>query len=461
MANLKSLPANKQTLQLQVKGSLLNAFESINHSTPTLLLAYSGGLDSTVLLHLLAQLRGQIPFQLKAMHVHHGLSPNATYWAEHCQKVCEQYQVPFLLSHVVVDMQSGLGVEASARNARYQALFKETSDLICLAHHQDDQAETLLLQLTRGAGVKGLSGMAAVDFQKKLFRPLLDVDRATLEKFAHQHHFKWIEDESNLDTTFDRNFIRHDVLPILQAEYPAIKKTLSRTARHMAEATQLLEELASIDAQYAIVKSKDSIFDKLDINQLEKLSEARAKNLVRWWLSLHQSKLVQLLMPSTDVLAQALHQLLNAKSDALVKVKLGQDLFIRKYSNYAYLVVESKEIPPYNILWQGEHEIYISEDLRVTFQQCLGEGLSLKKLEHVKLRIKSRDGGERFKPELGRPSRTIKRMMQEYNVPPWRRASWPLVFIDETLVAIPNLGVDVNLKASPTELGLVIQCVMA
>lgn len=460
MANLKSLPANKQTLLLQVKDSLLEAFESIGHSTPAVLLAFSGGLDSTVLLHLLTQLRDQIPFQLKAMHVHHGLSSNATYWAEHCQEVCVQHHVPLLISHVKVDVKSGLGVEASARNARYQALFQEASDLICLAHHQDDQAETLLLQLTRGAGVKGLSGMAAVDFQKKLLRPLLNVDRAALEKYAHQHQFSWIEDESNLDTTFDRNFIRHDVLPILQAQYPAIKKTLSRTARHMAEASQLLEELASIDAKNAILESTESVFNKLDVSKLATLSEARAKNLVRWWLSLNQSKLPQLLMPSADVLAQVLHQLLNAKSDALVKVKLGQDLYIRKYLNFAYLVVESKEIPPYNILWQGETEIVISEHVRVTFQHRLGEGLSLKKLERVKLRIKNRDGGERFKPDFGRPSRTIKRMMQEYNVPPWKRSYFPLIFMDEALVAIPNLGVDANLKASATELGLVVQCIM-
>jgi tRNA(Ile)-lysidine synthase len=461
MANLKSQPLSNQTLLLKVRQSLLKAFEAINKPSPYVLLAYSGGLDSTVLLHLLTQLNSQIPFQLKAMHVHHGLSPNADFWTQHCKETCAKYAVPLLLSQVKVDAKSGLGIEASARSARYQALYQEQADMICLAHHQDDQAETFLLQLARGSGVKGLAGMAAIDLQRKLLRPLLEMDRAALENYAHQHQLKWVEDESNEDTTFDRNFIRHEILPTFKTQYPAINKTLSRTARHLAEASKLLEELAQIDAESTIIKTSDSPFAKLDLKRLALLSEARAKNLIRWWLVMHQSCLPDLLLPSADVLDQILNQLLCTQSDTKVKIKVGQHLFVRKYLEDAYLVVEHPSVPSFNILWEGEAEIKISDYVHLTFNKQQGEGLSLKKLAHVKLRIKNREGGERFKPDIGRPKRTIKRMLQEYNIPPWQREYLPLVFMDETLVAIPNLAVDADLKASPSELGLVIQCVMA
>jgi tRNA(Ile)-lysidine synthase len=454
MANLKSPLRNK--LQTKLADFLTQVF-SVD-TCPKLLLAYSGGLDSTVLLHLLSQLRDSLPFQLSAMHVHHGLSPNADVWAEHCSLSCQQYHVPFILSHVKLDKQSGLGIEAAARNARYQALHSQSADFICLAHHQDDQAETLLLQLARGAGVKGLSAMA--DNAEKLLRPLLDESRASLLEYAQQYQLQWIEDESNSDTRYDRNFMRLQVLPLLESQYPAIKKTLSRSARHAAEASQLLEELAQIDAQTAIVNSADSALTKLDLTLLASLSEARAKNLVRWWLTTQQTNLPQFLMPSSEVLEQILVQLLKTQADAKVKVKVGSDVYVQKYLDFAYLVTERAEIPPYNILWQGESEIVISDQVRLTFKQQLGIGLSLKKLEHVKLRIKNREGGERFKPDLGRPSRTIKRMLQEYNIPPWQRERLPLVFMDETLIAIPNLAVAANLKAASDEMGLLVQCAM-
>jgi tRNA(Ile)-lysidine synthase len=210
-----------------------------------------------------------------------------------------------------------------------------------------------------------------------------------------------------------------------------------------------------------MIKTSDSPFAKLDLKRLTQLSEARAKNLIRWWLVMHQSCLPDLLLPSADVLDQILNQLLHTQSDTKVKIKVGQHLFVRKYLEDAYLVVEHPLVPSYNILWQGEAEIKISEYVHLTFNKRQGEGLSLQKLAHVKLRVKNREGGERLKPDIGRPKRTIKRMLQEYNIPPWQRECLPLVFMDETLVAIPNLAVDADLKASPDELGLVIQCVMA
>ena len=231
MASSKKLPANK-TLQYQLKTFLADIFLSQSLVNPKLVVGFSGGLDSCVLLHLLAECRQTLSFQLQAYHVHHGLSPNADAWADFCQDVCSKLNIPFTLSKVEINRNSGTGLEAAAREARYRALQSSGADFICLAHHQDDQAETLLLQLARGAGVKGLAGMAGLN--KKLLRPLLDVSRVDLERYAKQHQLAWIEDESNIDTKFDRNFMRHEVLPKLEKKYPAIRQTISRAAQHMA-----------------------------------------------------------------------------------------------------------------------------------------------------------------------------------------------------------------------------------
>ncbi|HAF00156.1 MAG TPA: tRNA lysidine(34) synthetase TilS [Methylophilaceae bacterium] len=450
MANSKSLPANSQTLVQSVKGFLTRVLSEHSTSPPSLLLGYSGGLDSSVLLHVLVQCRLELTFELQAMHVHHGLSVNADAWADFCERTCNAYQVPYLISHISVDPASGLGVEATARAARYSALQSAHADWICLAHHQDDQAETLLLQLARGAGSKGLSGMAAWDVSNKLLRPLLVQSRQALVQYAKQHQLRWIDDESNQCLEYDRNFMRHEILPALTRQYPAITKTLSRSASHMAEVSVLLSDLACIDAQTAFkYQSKHEI--QLDLGQLAMLSEARAKNLLRYWLEQYQ-----VLMPSAEQLQQILHQLLAAKPSANIKLKVGQGLSIRRHLQLAYVVSEHAVLGSYNLLWQGESEVWLSPYSQLVFEKRLGQGIALRHLEHAKLRIKNREGGERFRPEQGRPSRTIKRMMQTHTIPPWQREHIPLIFMEEILASIPNLGVDADLLAAPDEIGLVI-----
>jgi tRNA(Ile)-lysidine synthase len=469
MASSKKLPANS-SLEHQLKAFLVDVFLSQKRINPKLVLAFSGGLDSTVLLHLLAECNKTLPFQLSAHHVNHSLSKNADAWAEFCADICKKLNVPFAASKVKFNKNSNLGVEAAAREARYNALLRTDAQFICLAHHQDDQAETLLLQLARGAGVKGLAGMAAVS--DKLLRPLLDAPRSALEAYAKTHKITWIDDESNADTKFDRNFMRHEVLPILEKSYPSIRQTLSRSAQHFASANELLDELAQIDilqtdlqpqglspqnipaeAGYSCVKP--SIHVPLSLAHLSTLSENRANNCLRWWLAQNG-----LQMPSQAQLQQITQQLLHAKSDANIDIKVSENLTLKRYQNHAYLVPNMQASmppnPPINWLWRGEDEMILPNKTKLIFSKKMGEGICLRKIENAKLCIQFREGSERFTPQLGRPSRSLKVMLQNHEMPPWQREQLPLIFMDETLVIIPNVGVDAGLQAGSDELGLVV-----
>ena len=446
MANSKKLPASK-VLEHRLKVLLVDVFTQKKLANPKLVLAFSGGLDSTVLLHLLAECRKTLSFQLSAQHVHHGLSPNADAWADFCRNFCKQLNIPLTISAVKVNKNNGLGLEATAREARYKTLLSVDADFICLAHHQDDQAETLLLQLARGAGVKGLAGMAAVS--EKLLRPLLYVQRSHLGAYAKQHQLIWIEDESNADTRFDRNFMRHKVLPILEESYPSIRQTLSRSAQHMADANELLDELALIDALQANFDLNKNA--TISLSTLKNLSESRVNNCLRWWLAQNG-----LQMPSQQQLQQITQQLMHAKQDAAIKLKVSESCTLRRYQNRAYLVQELPQNAPINWLWQGEDVIDLPNKTQLIFSKKMGKGISLRKIENAKLRIKFREGSERFKPQLGRPHRSLKVMLQNIEMPPWQREQLPLIFMDNTLVVIPNIGVDANLQASIDEMGLVV-----
>lgn len=415
-------------------------------STPKLLLALSGGLDSSVLLHLLVALKPVLNVQLQALHVHHGLSPNADAWAALCVSQCNALNVPIKVVHVNVDRQSKLGIEAAARQLRYQALLEERittqSDFIVTAHHQDDQAETLLLQLLRGAGVKGLSSMAEVDQLRRLMRPLLGVPRQSLHDYALLNQLTWCDDESNDDTQYERNFIRHDVMPVLQARYPSVNSVMARTASHLAEANSLLDALAEIDAQTILMD------DSVCLHGLSQLSMTRAKNLLRWWFAQHQ-----LSMPSADHLAEMLQQLLNASVDAVLSIKV-QHYTLRRYQQRAYLTVE-RPCEPFDLVWNGESSIPLPDGGLLTFKQVEGAGLALKS-DMTRLRISNRSGGERFKPDAARPTRTLKHLLQAANIPPWSRDHVPLIYWQDSLVCVPGIGVSHELKASADALGLEI-----
>ncbi len=434
-------------IQHQVTHFLSSVIAS--QSSPTLLLAFSGGLDSCVLLHALVQAKKTLNFNLRAMHVHHGLSPNADEWADFCAKTCATYNVPLEIVKVKVGKGTGLGVEAAAREARYQALFGASADYILLAHHQDDQAETLLLQLLRGAGLKGLSAMASQDVSRKLLRPLLDVSKLEIDAYAEAAQLNWIEDESNLDTQYDRNYCRHEIMPVIKSRFPAASATLARSATHIAEAADLLDELAQIDALACVLDGR------MNIAQFSTLSFSRAKNLFRWWLSsMHFST------PSKDRLEEMLTQLMNARVDATIKIMLDKatGTYLRRYQGFAYIESNRPEhAPDIAMVWQGEDALTMPDGTKLVFERRQGEGLAIDRLGGHKLRIANRQGGERFKPDLARPTRTLKHLLQEANMPPWLRERLPLIYLDDALAVVPNIGVDCMMQATERDMGLVVR----
>ena len=439
----KSHAPTLSAVQLALNQFLVTHLKSGQH----LLLALSGGLDSCVLLHLLTNAKSSLGVELSAMHVHHGLSPNADTWASFCEQQCQHLQVPFQVVHVQVGKNPNLGVEAAARRLRYEALFNavvaDTSpDFIVTAHHEDDQAETLILQLMRGAGVKGLASMAAIDPVRRLLRPLLGITRQQLHDYAKLHAIAWCDDESNVNTHYERNFVRHTLMPILAGRSPAISSVLARTASHMAEANTLLDDLANIDAQ-TLVRENSVCVSGLSI-----LSQARAKNLLRFWLARNH-----LAMPHTEQLAEILDQLLNAKVDANINIPL-QHLSLKRFQQRVYLC-RDQVAHDFDLVWNGEPYLDLPNGGQLIFKQVVGTGLALK-FGMTKLRITNRDGGERFKPNELRPTRTLKHLLQEANIPPWQRTNLPLIYWHDTLACVPGIGIAHELQAHGEEVGLTI-----
>ena len=442
---------SKQTKQSSLLNEVDKAFVSLNQSykkIKSMTVALSGGVDSVVLLHLLYELQKTHHFTLNATHVNHGLSKNADKWVKFCEKLCRDLSVPLDINYVKLPQKKSLGIEGEARRLRYEKLLQSKSDLIVLAHHEDDQAETFLLQLIRGAGVKGLSSMAHFDDDRKLWRPLLNASRMDIEKYAKQQKLKWIEDESNLNIDFDRNFIRLKVLPILKNRFNHIIKVISRSSSHLSEAQNLLDDLAKIDLKKHL--KSINYKHKLQVKTLNKLSLTRAKNVLRYWLEINHQ-----LMPSKDLLDELLRQVLTAKKDAELKIELSKDYEIRRYKDQIYLVHKNKQTHKnYEIVWNGESEILLPNGTKLKFKKVKGRGISLEKIKDKNLIISNRKGGESFKPDLKRPTKKIKQMLQESDLPPWERENLSLIFVGEDLAFVPNLGIDIKFQTKPKEAGL-------
>ena len=461
MASLKKPLSNKILASTPKKSkplSLLDEVEkgfvslSTSHKKmKSMTVALSGGIDSVVLLHLFHQLRKTQNFTLKASHVHHGLSKNADKWVKFCEKLCTKLSVPLDVHHIKLPQKKSLGIEGEARRLRYEKLLQTKTDLVVLAHHEDDQAETFLLQLIRGAGVKGLSSMAHFDATRRLWRPLLNTSRIDIEKYAKKHKLKWIEDESNQNIDFDRNFIRAKILPILKKRFNHIIKVISRSSSHLAEAQYLLDDLARMDLK-SYLKS-NNYNHKLKVKALEKLSNTRAKNILRYWLEINDQ-----MMPSKDLLDELLRQVLTAKKDATIKIHLSKDDEIRRYQDEIYIVPKNKQTHNnYEMIWAGESEIILPNGQKLIFKKVKGKGIHLKFLRDQKLKIRNRQGGEFFKPDAKRPTKKIKQLLQESDLPPWERDALPLIFVNDELAFVPYFGIDQKYQVKPQEIGLKIE----
>jgi tRNA(Ile)-lysidine synthase len=279
-------------------------------------LGLSGGVDSIVLLHVLAQLRAD--YSLSAIHVHHGLSSQADEWARFCEQTCAQMDVPLEIVRVALPARTPEGVEGAARVARYGALMRPGADAVITAHHADDQAETVLLQLLRGGGPRALAAMPEMRQlapHLPLLRPLLAFTRAELEAYARQHGLLWVEDDSNADPRYTRNALRHELLPVLARFIPDYRERLIGSAQRMAEAAHMLDALAALDGAQA------GLPDCIDSKQLGKLSETRARNLLAYYLRLHGTPL-----PSPAHLAEMVRQLKEARTRLALDLPDGRVL---------------------------------------------------------------------------------------------------------------------------------------
>ncbi|WFW81836.1 tRNA lysidine(34) synthetase TilS [Citrobacter braakii] len=409
---------------LTLNTSLLNS--------QSILVAFSGGLDSTVLLHQLVLWRAQNPeVALRAIHIHHGLSPQADSWVQHCESVCAQWQVPLVVERVQLE-DDGLGIEAQARRARYQA-FAQTllpGEVLMTAQHLDDQCETFLLALKRGSGPAGLSAMGESSpfAGTQLIRPLLAQTREALEVWARQHELCWIEDESNQDDAYDRNFLRLRVTPLLQQRWPHFAQAAARSAALCAEQESLLDELLANDLADCVTAQ-----GTLLLAPLMMMSGVRRAALLRRWLAG-----VNAPMPSRDGLERIWQEVVLAREDASPCFRLGE-YEVRRYQSQLWWVKsvdgQSETVIPWSCretpltlpAGLGSVQLISAGELRMP---QAGEAISIRFKAPGVLHIVGRNGG-----------RKLKKIWQEQGIPPWRRDTTPLLFYGETLIAAAGVFV--------------------
>lgn len=417
----------------------------------------SGGVDSVVLLHLLYRLSSFHPLRLFALHVHHGISRNADAWAEFCSGLCAHLDIPLQIERVDITPLREHGIEAAARKLRHDVFERQQTDFVAFAHHADDQAETLLLQLLRGAGVRGA---AAMPFFRRnnngpaLLRPLLNVPRSELLEYARQHELQWVEDESNRDDMYPRNFLRQRVLPLLEQRFPSYRETLGRSARHFAEANELLDELAIQDAKLSFPAWKGvESGQALEIDCLRSLTLLRAKNVLRHFLHTQGAP-----MPQAVQLDEMLYQLCNTREDGRVCVEFG-GWQARRYHGLVYVMPALNEYAPdYKVAWAGETELgWPALGSAMTFTHARGEGISLERLSAAPVTLRLRTGGESLRPARAAATRSLKNLLQQHHVPPWYRERLPLLYCGEELVSVVGVAVAADYQAKQGEAGVAVQ----
>ena len=417
----------------------------------TLAIAYSGGLDSTVLLHLAHAYAASRQISLLAFHVHHGLSANADAWLMHCREQCATLGVAFDARQVKIASKEKSGIEEAARLKRYAALgamcVAHQAPLLLTAHHQDDQAETVLLQLLRGSGVAGLSGMDSVNHAADLLgdasllmgRPLLQLTREQLESYCSQHRLSFVEDESNQDPRYARNALRQHVMPILQQYFPGFQRRLSRTAQHAQSAQQLLITLAAQDLATCMEG------ECLLVAKLQSFDDERIDNMLRYWFGLRGVR-----MPSTSWLQEVRSQLLQAKHDAQVCVTHA-DCHIRRHRDRVFITsrddAPDPDIEALTFQWDGSPAMHFARFGGTLYFDRAESGMDVTSLRAQMLTLRLRSGGERLKPAFNRPTKSLKYHYQACDVPAWERLRLPLLFNGKTLLFAAGIGMDCHALA--------------
>ena len=406
----------------RVEVALAASLERTGARGSAICVALSGGVDSVVLIQGLASIAKRFGLSISALHVNHGLSPSAYKWERHCRTLCRRLRVPLTVRRVKIPTRRKGGLESAARDARYAALARARADFVALAHQLDDQAETVLMNLLRGAGLRGAAAMPetgplpmAGETTLRALRPLLAVSREAVVEYAIAHRLHWDEDESNADQSLTRNWVRRSVGPLLASRYPRWREALARAAVHFGEAQRLLAADAA---------------ECLSAETLRTAPKARARLMLREFLRAGGVR-----APDAKRLDEMLRQVLETSSSAGLEIALDGKIMGRFRGELAVLPDSAT---------QG----------KVVFHSCKGAGIDAARFKAQPVTIRSRQGGERMRLAPNRPSRTLKNLFQEAGIPPWERDRLPLVYFGADLVWVPGLGVAADYRAARGKAGV-------
>lgn len=416
-------------------------------TSSSFLVAYSGGVDSSVLLHALYTVKKQntTNFAIKAIHIHHGLSAHADQWVTHCQQQCQSWQIPLSVHYVTLDIQLG-NIENQARNARYDVIKKhlQPNDILCTAQHLDDQCETFFLALKRGSGPTGLSSMAQkTDFyDNMLIRPLLNISRADIEQYAQYYQLNWVEDESNQDDHYDRNFLRLKVLPMINARWPHFSQMVARSAELCQQQQQLIDDLLSDEFRMMLDKQ-----GAIDVVSLSNCQDYKRNALLRMWFKQHHC-----MMPSRQQLTIIWQTVACAQDDANPKFSFN-DKQIRRYKDKLYLLPHYAQTQSMILAWDIQDPLILPDHIGTLKTEYNSSGLIRRptSTEVVTIRFYAQ-GMIKIVGRSG--SRTIKKIWQEKHIPSWMRTRIPLIYYDDQLITA--VGVFVTEQGQGNELNITL-----
>ena len=408
------------------------------------LVGVSGGVDSMVLAHTLIELKKNYSIQLSFIYIDHQLNSASKQWGQFVQKFAKKNKVECFIESVSINHDLKLGIEGAARKHRYQAFAKHQKDVLVLAHHEDDQFETFILQLSRGSGLKGLSCMAELDSVRQIWRPLLNVSKANIISYQNKLQLGFINDDSNLNNKFDRNYIRNKVIPVIKKRFPMITMNANRSIQHIADHYNQQKDVIE-----KIYKNALTGMCSLNGDFLKKLDDMSLAQLIRFWLGEHQ-----ILMPSTRVMNQIIKQVKGLNSESRIKIRI-QEHTIQSYNQQLFLVADD-QLNFTSVIWKKEDQIKLQDNHFVISQKITGEGISKNFITNKQVLIsKPRTMTEKIKVHAKQPSRDLKYLFQEHKIPAWERSNYPCVYIENRLVAVLNIGIDDEARAKQNEEGYV------
>jgi len=421
------------------------------------LLGYSGGVDSHVLLYELKRVASLHRTTIIALHGNHKMAPKSDQWEQHCRQVCQKIGVEFRSQRLSVDFNRTGGRESILREARY-AWFKSVmnpGDVLATAHHLDDQVETVLFRLLRGSGVRGLAGISPARKWNmgELYRPFRDLWRSDILAFAEHHRLEWVEDESNRDESFDRNFLRERLIPILRTRWPGSPVTIARASRHFAATEMLLEQIGNEDLERWHLVADEcqfSNFGKIRISHLMSLSPERAANLLRCWgrRGVHEA-------PGSGQLFELLRQL--ERSNGATKARLvWKSVEFRRYRDCLYLLPEQPDPIPHSARYSIVEPLLElpAAGIRLRSRRGIGFGIRLSGMDIPAIEVRWYNQKIGLRLARDARTRTLRNLFQERGVPPWERWRLPVLCIDDSIAYVPGIGVAASFAAQADEPGI-------